>query len=112
MSTIFVTNKSDKELVDGYGGVKYTFAPHTTIEIPEEVARHVFGYGEEDKLPYLIRLGWIKSSNDFDTAMELLSKWELSQHKPKMNQSLSPLVEKVPLPSAKKVGGKVLDAQT
>jgi hypothetical protein len=44
--------------------------------------------------------------------MELLSKWELSQHKPKMNQSLSPLVEKVPLPSHKKVGGKVLDAQT
>jgi hypothetical protein len=112
MSTIFVTNKSDKELIDGYAGVKYTFTPHTTIEIPEDVAHHIFGYGEKNKLPYLTRLGWIKSNNDLESAMELLSKWELSNQKPKMNQSLSPLVERVPLPSNKKVGGKVLDAQT
>ena len=50
--TIFVTNNSDKSLRDGFGGVFYDFPVGKTVEIPEEVARHVFGYGDDDKKPY------------------------------------------------------------
>jgi hypothetical protein len=109
MSNIFVTNNTDKLHKDGYGGVFYVFEPAKTIEIPVEAARHIFGYGVDNKEPYLARLGWMITSNDLDKALENLSKWELSTEPPKKNQSLSPLVERVPLP-IKKAGGKVLQA--
>jgi hypothetical protein len=109
MSTIFVTNNSDKKLTDGFSGVFYEFPKGKTVEIPEEVARHVFGYGDDNKEPYLARLGWIVSRNDLEKGLEVLSQWDISTQPPKKNQSISPLVERVPLP-AKKVGGKVLQA--
>ena len=108
MSNIFVTNNSDQNLKDGYGGVFYDFKKGSTVEIPEEVATHIFGYKVEDKAPYLARLGWAKTTNDLDEGLERLSKWDLSTTPPQKNQSLSPLVERVPLPSQKKGGGKVL----
>ncbi len=110
MLTIFVTNNSDKTLVDGWNGVEYTFKPNSTVEIPEVVAKHVFGYGDNDKEPYLARLGWIKSKNDLEEGLALLSKWELSTEAPKKDRSLSPMVEKVPLPAERRAGGKVLAA--
>ena len=110
MSNIFVTNNSDQNLKDGFAGVFYEFKKGSTVEIPEEVARHIFGYGDEDKQPYLARLGWAKTANDLEEGLERLSKWDLSTEPPKKNQSLSPLVERVPLPSQKKAGGKVLQA--
>ena len=110
MSNIFVTNNSDQELKDGFGGVFYEFKPGTTVEIPEEFATHIFGYKEDDKMKYLARLGWVKTTNELKEGLERLSKWELSTEPPKKNQSLSPLVERVPLPSSKKAGGKILQA--
>ena len=110
MSNIFVTNRSDKKLKDGFAGVFYSFPKDETVEIPEDVACHIFGYGDDNKEPYLARLGWIISQNDLEKGMELLSKWEISTEPTSKNQSLSPLVERVPLPSLKRVGGKVLSA--
>ena len=110
MSNIFVTNRSDKKLKDGFAGVFYSFPKNETVEIPQEVARHIFGYGDDNKEPYLARLGWIVSQNDLEKGIELLNQWEISTEPPSKNQSLSPLVERVPLPSLKRVGGKVLSA--
>jgi hypothetical protein len=109
MSNIFVTNHTEKSHKDGYGGVFYEFEPNKTVEIPDDVACHIFGYGEKNKEPYLARLGWIVTSNDLSKGLEILAKWEFSTEPPKKNQSLSPLVERVPLP-IKKAGGKVLQA--
>lgn len=110
MSMIFVTNKSDKVLKDGYAGKVYTFGKGETVEIPLEVAKHVFGYGDDNKEPYLARLGWITTANDMEKGLELLSKWVLSTEPPKKNDSLSPVVERVPLAVVKQRGGKVLSA--
>jgi hypothetical protein len=108
MSNIFVTNNSDQDLKDGFGGVFYEFKQGSTVEIPEEVARHVFGYGDDSKQVYLARLGWAKTNNDLQEGLDRLAKWDLSTEPPRKNQSLSPLVERVPFPSQKKGGGKVL----
>jgi hypothetical protein len=108
MSTIFVTNHSDKILKDGFAGNFYVFKMEETVEIPLEAAEHIFGYGIENKEPYLARLGWTKTTNDLEDGLDRLSKWELSTQPPRKNQSLSPLVDKVPFPSEKKVGGKIL----
>ena len=110
MSNIFVTNNSDQDLKDGFGGVFYEFKPGSTVEIPEEFATHIFGYKEDDKMKYLARLGWVKTTNELKEGLERLSKWELSTEPPKKNQSLSPLVERVPLPASKRAGGKILQA--
>ena len=110
MSKIFVTNHDEKPWKDSFAGVKYTFPIGETVEISEEAAQHIFGYGMKNKEPYLARLGWAITSNDLDAGLERLSKWELSTQPPQKNQSLSPLVERVPLPSQKKAGGKVLKA--
>ena len=93
---------------DGFSGIFYEFLPGKTLEIPEEAAAHIFGYGDSDKQPYLARLGWAKTSNDLDEGLKILSQWELSTEPPKKNQSLSPLVERVPLPAQKRAGGKIL----
>jgi len=109
MDTIFVTNHSDIELVDGWNGVKYDFKPGTTVELPISIATHIFGYGVEDKEPYLARLGWAKSRNELKDGLAILNKWEFTNEAPKKDRVLSPVVEKVPLPF-KKAGGKIPSA--
>jgi hypothetical protein len=108
MSNIFVTNNSDTPLHDGYCGVFYDFKVGETLEIPVEAARHIFGYGDDDKQPYLARLGWARTSNDIPEGLKRLDQWSFSDSKPEKNQLLTPLVERVPLPSSRKAGGKVL----
>lgn len=105
---IYVTNHTQEPLKDGFGGVFYEFLPGKTVEIPEEAARHIFGYNDPDKAPYLARLGWVKNTGEMQIGLERLAQWDLSAQPPKKNQSLSPLVERVPLPSNKRAGGKVL----
>ena len=66
MTTVFVTNTSDIILTDGWDGVSYTFEPGKTIEVPEFVATHIFGYKEKDVAPKLARLGWAATLNDLE----------------------------------------------
>jgi hypothetical protein len=73
---IYVTNNSDQDLRDGFGGVFYDFKKGATVEISEEAARHIFGYGKEDKTTHLARLGWIKTANDFQGRGEKSSRWQ------------------------------------
>lgn len=105
MTTVFVTNRSDQELEDGYAGTRYKFAPGKTVEIPVEAAKHIFGHGDEDKEPYLIRLGWTVTRNDLPDARARLAKFDILDTAPTKHHSLSPVVQQVPLP-ARRGGGK------
>ena len=105
--TVFVTNRSNTVLRDGYGGVFYDFVKDQTVEIPLHVAQHVFGYGKPDKEPFLSRLGWIKSHADLKTGLELLAQFDISEQQPEQNRSLPSAVSVVPLRIEKSVGGKV-----
>jgi hypothetical protein len=110
---IYVTNHGEEELIDGYWGVRYEFLPEKTVEIPEEAALHIFGYGIEDKEPHLARLGWIKTRNEYKEGLKRLSKFEISLTAPaKKDHSLSPVVEKVPLPDDVRVRGKLRQVNT
>lgn len=100
---VFVTNRSGKEFEDGFAGARYCFAPGRTVEIPEEVARHIFGYRDPDKVPYLVRLGWIETRNDLPAGIERLAKFDISETG--THRSLSPAVEQVPL-TPRRQGGK------
>jgi hypothetical protein len=102
MKTIYVTNGGKEPLTSMFNSVKYTFAPGETVELPEPAARLIFGFGEKDKEPSLVRLGWMQTSKDFISAMERLMQFDLSETAPKQVHSLSPVVEQVvPLPKAR-----------
>ena len=107
MINVYVTNKWDKPLIDDYAYKLYSFPVGETVEIPIDVASYIFGYGKEDKEPVMARLSWIKTKNDIPEGMKILEKFEISLEPPQKNHSLSPVVERVPFPPAKRGGGKV-----
>jgi len=74
-----VTNKNSFTLVDKYDGIEYTFKPNEPVVIEEEAARHFFGYGTPDKVPYLVRQGWCVSSDKTDDAMKKLNNFVFEQ---------------------------------
>ena len=57
MTTIYVTNNSDISLVDGWDGVKYTFKPGSTVEIPLSIAKHILV--TEMNIKNRIWLAWV-----------------------------------------------------
>ena len=72
MTTVYVTNKWDKPLVDEYAYKPYEFPVNESVEVPVEVARHIFGYGSENKESVLARLGFAKTKNDIPSGLEIL----------------------------------------
>lgn len=55
---IFVTNRNKFDHFDAYNGTEYHFPPGETVEVDDEAAAHMLGYGRKDKTENLIRLGW------------------------------------------------------
>ena len=74
-----VTNRNNFVLTDRYDGVDYTFEPNKPTVIEEAAARHFFGYGMADKIPFLVRQGWCVSSDKTEEAMKKLSKFVFEQ---------------------------------
>jgi hypothetical protein len=108
METLFVTNNGDFSFEDGFDGKRYQFAIDSTVEIPLLAAKHIFGYGEDNKIPYLIRLGWLQVSNDMDKAMGKLANFQFDTQRPIKGHSKAPVVDKVaPLPLKNGGGAKV-----
>ena len=104
MTTIFVRNNGPHVLNDSFNGVSYAFEPGKEIEVPEVAAKHIFGYGDDNKEPYLVRLGWMKMSNQFNLAMEKLMEFSFSKEPSAKQVHLSaPVVERVaaPMPKAR-----------
>jgi hypothetical protein len=103
MTTLFVRNNGDDRLVDSFNGETFDFTPGKEVEIPELAAKHIFGYDDDNKEPYLVRLGWMKMNTDFPLAMERLSKFSFSREPSKPVHVSAPVVERVaaPMPKAR-----------
>jgi hypothetical protein len=103
MTTVFIRNNSPHILTDGFNGTQYAFEPGKEVEVPEVVAKHVFGYGDDNKEPYLVRLGWMKMSNQFDIAMDKLKQFSFSREPANKVHLSAPVVERVaaPMPRAR-----------
>jgi len=96
-NNVFVRNNGDQAFSDAHNGVIFNFVPGVEVEISEVAAKHIFGYGDDDKEPYLVRLGWMKMNTDFPVAMEF------SREPSKPVHLSAPVVERVaaPLPKAR-----------
>jgi hypothetical protein len=127
-----VTNKSEIDLSDRFNGQDYSFPKGKTVSISEDAARHIFGFGDAEKVSYLVRLGWMKTNAEYDVAMRLMGGFVFSVGAEPMDgeiqqegQGLAPLqfgaaeeagsdgsVESaVPIPPAKRGKGRSVLAQ-
>jgi hypothetical protein len=78
---IGVRNNDTERLVALYDGKEFVFEVATkdkdvVTAIPEDAARHIFGYGEKDKKRSLLRLGWVPTGARLDAAVERLNKFQ------------------------------------
>jgi hypothetical protein len=103
---VFVTNCSDTHLTDRHNGVDYQFKKGVPTPVSIETARHIFGYQDEHKLPYAVRLGFATHSSDVEIGLERLAMFRIGQHS--AQDRIPSAVGVVPLPVKKVgVGGKV-----
>lgn len=63
MDMVKVTNRGTKHFRDMFDSVPLELAAGQSAVIPENMARHIFGYGEDDKRRALSRLGWLKTED-------------------------------------------------
>jgi len=96
-AVVYVTNTGDTKLRDGCGGVFYDFPKDETVEIPLDAAKHIFGYMNPNKEPFLSRLGWVRSFAEIDKGFEKLSEFKISEQPPERNRSLPSAVGVVAL---------------
>lgn len=59
---IGVRNNSKEAILGRYDGRDYEFRPDVTEVVSVEAARHIFGFGMEDKTRAFLRLGWLRNS--------------------------------------------------
>ena len=107
MPTVYVTNKWEKPISFSFEYQNYLFPIGETVEVPADAARYIFGYGEEDKVPNMVRLAIINTTNDIPEGYKIMEKFVVTEQAPLKALSLSPQVERVPLPP-NKVGGKFI----
>ena len=108
MQTVYVTNRWVKPIEFSFEYKPYRFPVGETVEAPLEAVRHIFGHGDEDKEPYMARLALIQTKMDIPEGLKILQKFEITAEPPKKDHLLSPVVERVPLPS--KAGGKLKES--
>ena len=108
MSVIYVTNMGSQHASGRFCNQNYDFPPGVCVETPLEIAQHIFGYGDDNKIPYLARHGWMKMNTDYDAAMKRLGNFSFSRE-PVTTSHLSALVvERVAPPAPRgRAGAKV-----
>lgn len=101
---VFVTNQG-VPFTGRFENVEYQFDTNKEVELSEEAAKHIFGYGVDDKEPYFVRLGWMKMNTDLPRAKERLTQVKFSSEPAKVHLS-APVVERVaaPMPEPKAKG--------
>jgi len=64
----------NKDVAGRFNGKDYVFKTGKPLNVPELVARHIFGFGLEDKTSALSRLGWARTSDELEAGLEKLAK--------------------------------------
>lgn len=73
--TIWVRNNGSGTHRDRFDGEDFEIRPGDCLEMPPEAATLCFGVGDEDKTRVIRRLGWARTQNDFQTALDRLNQF-------------------------------------
>lgn len=74
MNMIRVINDHPHSIHGRYNGKDYVFLPGKGEDIPPEAAAHIFGFGTDDKLGALNRLGQLPPAGNVAQALGFLDK--------------------------------------
>ena len=79
-----ITNHHNHRLVDRFDGKDYVFEPNEAVLMSDEAAKHIFGYGDPNKVPYLSRIGkmtttQVDGEGGLKDAMKWLSRFEFKE---------------------------------
>jgi hypothetical protein len=72
MAVIGRGDKGKQEIRGRFNGKDYVFPFGVPVNVPVDVARHLFGLGSDDKSAAFARLGWAKLSDEIEGATERL----------------------------------------
>ncbi len=64
--------RGKKQITGRFDGKDYVFPFEQAVDVHIAVAKHIFGFGMDDKTTALSRLGWVHTGADIDPALERL----------------------------------------
>ena len=110
--SIFVTNNG-VVFTGRFLNVEYTFETGKEVELSLAAAKHIFGYGDDNKEPYFVRLGWMRMNTDLPRAKERMGQVSFSSEPAKKVHLSAPVVERVaaPMPKVKTEGRSAAKVQ-
>ena len=103
---LYITNGTEQSFSAEFCNVTYEFKAGQSIGIPVAAARHIFGYEDANKMPYLTRLGWVRLNTEYKQGLEKLGKITISTELPSKGRSLPSAAGVVPLLVEKRAAGK------
>jgi hypothetical protein len=93
MGMVKVTNKHPVRFRDRFDGKDYVFEPNEAVIMNEDAAKHIFGYGDPNKVPYLSRIGkmtttQVDGAGGLKDAMKWLERFEFREQVLKMEDKV------------------------
>lgn len=87
---IGIKNTSKDTIAGRYDGRDYEFRPDVTEVVTIEAARHIFGFGLEDKTRAFLRLGWLRDSGSKAAAEARLAEIQFLAVETKVKEADTP----------------------
>ena len=107
--TIYVRNNGGESFRDRYDGEPFEIKPGQAVQLHQGCAELVFGFGQEDKLRCLRRLGWVETNGDLSKGIERLNAFTFHESEKAANDHRA---RKPTAPADGKVGAEPEGRQT
>jgi hypothetical protein len=97
MGMVKVTNKHPTRFRDRFDGKDYVFEPNEAVLMGDDAAKHIFGYGDPNKVPYLSRIGKmtttaVEGTGGLKDAMKWLERFEFREQVLKMEDKVADVI--------------------
>ena len=103
---VYVTNNSEQRLVAKFEYKDIEFPVGESVQVSAQAAKHIFGFGVDNKEPYLAHLGFIRLHSELEQGLQKLAQFEITSELPQQDRSLPSAVGVVPLRVERHVRGK------
>jgi len=105
-ASYWLKNEDSSPLTIEFRGKEFTFVPGKVVEVSRDLVDLMFAHFSEDKVPTLIRLGWIKYNSDVPAGLERLGKIKISDEPIEETRLVASVGGVVPLYVQKAAGRK------
>lgn len=79
---LYVKNTNSFVFRARFDGIDYSFPINEKVPVDREAAKHIFGFGSDDKAEVMVRHGWCLSSDRIEDGQRILNKFVFSEDEP------------------------------